>query len=97
MLEKVRRVQTASGHDGVGGADGSGVSECHLNIVIIILLKEGIGKDAEDVTAVVIPVFGYELGGNSLNLVGKALGRRHIKALLQCGSYGVPMLLAIFP
>ena len=71
MLKVVAGVKTTAGHKSVGGADGSGIAERNLYVIIIILLKEGIGKDAEDVTAVVVPVFGHELGSNLLHFVAK--------------------------
>ena len=71
MLKVIAGVQPAARHKSVGGADGSGISERNLYVIIIILLKKGIGKDAENVTAVVVPVFGYELRCNLFQLVGK--------------------------
>ena len=40
MLKVIARLQSAAGHEGVGDADGSGVSELHSDIEIIILLKK---------------------------------------------------------
>ena len=40
MLEILVCIQSAAGHEGVGDADGSGVSELHSDIEIIILLKK---------------------------------------------------------
>ena len=40
MLKVIVRLQSAAGHEGVGDADGSGVSELHSDIEIIILLKK---------------------------------------------------------
>ena len=61
MLKVIAGIKTAARHKSVGGADRSGVSKSNLYVIIIILRGEGIGKDAENVTAVVVPVFGYEL------------------------------------
>ena len=61
MLKVIGGVETATRHERVGGTDGSGIAERNLYVIIIILLKEGICKDAEDVPSVVVPVFGYEL------------------------------------
>ena len=61
MLKVIAGVQSAARHERVCGADRSGVSKSNLYVIIIILRGERIFKDAEDVTAVVVPVFGYEL------------------------------------
>ncbi|MBR5299176.1 MAG: hypothetical protein IKU36_02870 [Bacteroidales bacterium] len=61
MLKVVAGVETTARHERISGADRSSVSERNLYVIIIILLKEGICKDAEDVPSVVVPVFGYEL------------------------------------
>ena len=81
MLKVIGGVETAAGHKCVGGADGSGIAERSLHVIIIILLKERICKDAEDVTAVVVPVFGHELGSNLFKLVGKTFFAGHAKAI----------------
>ena len=97
MLEVIAGVQSAARHKSIGGAYRSGISKCNLYIVIIILLKEGIGKDAEDVTAIVIPVFGYELGRNLLQLVGKTFFTGHIETISQGGGHSIEMLVFVFP
>ena len=97
MLKVIARVQAAAGHERVCGADGGCVAECHLHVEIIILLKERIFKDAEDVPSVVIPVFGHELGSNLLQLVGKTIFTGYTEAVLQgCGN-SVLMFLPVFP
>ena len=97
MLKVIAGVETTARHKSVGGADGSGIAERNLYVVIIILLKEGIGKDAEDVTAVVVPVFGHEPRGNLFELIGKTVLAGHIKSLLQRRRNTIKMLLTIFP
>ena len=97
MLKIIAGVQSTARHKSVGGADGSGISECNLYVIIIILLKEGIGKDAEDVTAVVVPVFGYEFRCNLFQLVGKTFFTGHTEAVLQICGNRVVMLVFIFP
>lgn len=56
MLKVVAGVQSAAGHERVGGADSCRVLERHPYVVIIILFQERVSKDAENVTAVVVPV-----------------------------------------
>ena len=97
MLKVVAGVETTAGHKSVGGADGSGIAERNLYVIIIILLKEGIGKDAEDVTAVVVPVFGHELRSNLLQLVGKTFFTGHAIAVFQSCGNSVLMLVLVFP
>lgn len=97
MLKIVTGVQAAAGHEHIGGADRCGAPKSYLNIVIIILLKEGIGKDAEDVPAVVVPVFRYELGSDLFQLVGQALCTGHAEAVFQCGGNGGFVFVPIFP
>lgn len=90
MLKVVAGIETAAGHERVGGADRSGVSERHLYVVIIILLKERIFKDAEDVPPVVVPVFGYELPGNLFQLIGKTFFTGYAETVLQRRRNSVP-------
>ena len=97
MLKVIAGVQSAARHKSVGGADGSGISKSNLYVIIIILLKEGIGKDAENVTAVVVPVFGYELRCNLFQLVGKTFFTGHTETVLQICGNGVVMLVFVFP
>ncbi|NLE27361.1 MAG: hypothetical protein GX625_18925 [Clostridiaceae bacterium] len=97
MLKVIAGVETTARHKSIGGADGSGIAERNLYVVIIILLKEGIGKDAEDVTAVVVPVFGHELGSNLLQLVGKTFFTGHAKAIFQSCGNSVLMLVFVLP
>ena len=97
MLKVVAGIEIAAGHERVGGADRSGVSERHLYVVIIILLKERIFKDAEDVPPVVVPVFGYELPGNLFQLIGKTFFTGYAETVLQRRRNSVLMFVPIFP
>ena len=97
MLKVAAGVETTAGHKSIGGADGSSIAERNLYVIIIILLKEGIGKDAEDVTAVVVPVFGHELGSNLLQLVCKTFFTGHAKAIFQSCGNSVLMLVFVLP
>ena len=97
MLKIIGGVEAAARHERVGGTYSSGIAERNLYVVIIILLKEGIGKDAEDVTTVVVPVFGYELGSNLFQLVGKTFFTGHTEAVLQGRRNSVVVLVSVFP
>ena len=97
MLKVVAGIETAAGHERISGADGCRISESNTYVVIIILFQKGIGKDAEDVPAVVVPVFGHEPGGNLFELIGKTVPAGHIKSLLQRRRNTIKMLLTVFP
>ena len=97
MLKVVAGIETAAGHERISGADGCSISVSSAYVVIIILFQKGIGKDAEDVPAVVVPVFGHEPGGNLFELIGKTVPAGHIKSLLQRRRNTIKMLLTIFP
>ena len=97
MLKVVAGIEAAAGHERISGADGCRISESNTYVVIIILFQKGIGKDAEDVPAVVVPVFGHEPGGNLFELIGKTVPAGHIKSLLQRRRNTIKMLLTIFP
>ena len=87
MLKVIAGIKTAARHKSVSGADCSGVSKSNLYVIIIILRGERIFKDAEDITAVVIPIFGYEFRCNLFQLVGKTFFTGHTEAVLQiCGN-----------
>ncbi|MBR2894820.1 MAG: hypothetical protein IKC03_04060, partial [Oscillospiraceae bacterium] len=97
MLKVVAGVQTTAGHERVGGTDSCRIAERHTYVIIIILFQEGIGKDAEDVTAVVVPVFGYKLRSNLLKLIGKTVLAGDIVALFQGCCNCISMFVSIFP
>ena len=97
VLKIVLRIQTATGHERVGGTYRSCVFERDAYVVIIILFEERIGKDAENVMAVVVPILVYKLKSNLLQLIGKTLLAGNIIALLQGCGYCVLMLITIFP
>ena len=97
MLKVASRLQTTTGKEHIGGTDSSRISESDTYVIIIILFEERIGKDAEDVPAVVVPVFRYEPRGNLFELIGKTVLAGHIKSLLQRRRNTIKMLLTIFP
>ena len=97
MLKVVSGIETAAGHKSIGGTYGSGIAERNPYVIIIILLKERIFKDAEDVTSVVVPVFGHELGSNLFQLVGKTFFTGHTEAVLQRCSNSIVVLVFVFP
>ena len=76
------RLQPAAGQQGVGGADGDGISECGSYVEIIIIVQIGTVNDAKDVKLVVLPVFVRKPGGDPLQLLHKAEFGIRIKASL---------------
>ena len=97
MLKVVAGIETAAGHERISGADGCSISESSAYVVIIILFQKGIGKDAENIPAVVVPVFVHEPGGDLFELIGKTVLAGHVKSLLQRRRNTIKMLLTIFP
>ncbi|MBR0196120.1 MAG: hypothetical protein IJQ32_07780 [Paludibacteraceae bacterium] len=90
-------LQAASGQDGVGDADGGGISESNSDVEIIILFQEGVRNDVEDVPLICVPVFIRKLGGDPLYLPFDAAIARNLITALQHGAHGVLMLRAVFP
>jgi hypothetical protein len=70
-------VKPAPREQNIGGADHGGISECHPDIEVIILLQEGIFKVAKDVILMVVPILVHQLGGNALQLIGKTVFAAH--------------------
>ena len=97
MLKVIAGVQTAAGHEQIGGADSGRISELYPYIEVIILLKERIFKDAENVPAVVVPVFADKPVGNLLQLVGKAVFAGDAESVLQSIGYGLPVVVTVCP
>lgn len=97
MFKVVFRFQTAAQHQGITDADLDGISEGHSYIEFIILFQKRILKDAENIPAVVLPVFPRQLRGNCLQLNSQAFACRNAVVFLQHGGYGRNMLLPQFP
>ena len=96
MLKVVFRLQAAAGHEGVGDADGGGVSELRSDVELIILLQKAAVNDVEDVLPVIVPIFRRKLGGDFFKLFRK-VAAGHIKPLLQRRRYCVPIFLLVLP
>ena len=97
MFKVVFRLQTAAQHQRIADTDLCGIPEGHSYIEFIILFQKRILKDAENVPAVVLPVFPCQLRGHSLQLNGKAFACRNAIVFLQHGGYCRNMLLPQFP
>ena len=57
------RLQPAPAHQHVGDADLCGISELHLGVELIIVVKIGIVNVVENIPLVICPVFFCKLGG----------------------------------
>jgi len=97
MLKVFAGVQTAAGHKGIGSADGGSIFECHPYVVVIILLKERIGKDVKNILAVIIPVFRYQLFRNALQLLTKVILIGNAVFLLQSRGHSCAVFLTVLP
>ena len=97
MPEVFRGVHPASVQEHICGTDHGGVPKGGSYVEIIILLQEGIRKDAEDVPLVGVPVFVHELGGDSLKLDLQPLVAGHVVVFLQSLGNGVLILPLVRP
>ena len=97
VFKVVFRFQSAAKHQGITDADLSGIAESCSNVVFIILFQKRILKDAEDIPAVILPIFPCQLGRHSLQLSGKAFARRNTVIFLQHGGNNRNMFLPQFP
>ena len=96
MFKVVFRLQAAAGHEGVGDADGGGISELRSDVELIILLQKAAVNDAEDVLPVIVPIFRRKLGGDLLKLFHE-VAAGHVKPLPQRRRYRVLIFLPVLP
>ena len=89
--------QTAPGKQGVGGADGGCVEECHAFVIVMIPLQIRSVNDAEDVLLVGKEIFCDFDGGNLLQLLCDAAIIGNGKLFLQSGGNCLLMLRVVFP
>ena len=97
MLKVGLRLHAAAGQESVGGADCCRAPKGCFDVKVIVLFQKGAFNEAEDVVLIVIPVFVHQLGGYTLQLIGKALFPRNRKAPLQSCRHRIPMLLPVLP
>ena len=88
MGEIVFRFHPASGHQGVGNADGGGCLKLHFDVIFIIFLQEGTVNDIEEVLPVFLPILICQLMGNIRELLGQIIAADPV-ALLQHSRYGI--------
>ncbi|MEF2838865.1 MAG: hypothetical protein U0N82_14230 [Oscillospiraceae bacterium] len=79
----VIRIQTASGHDGIGGTNHGGFMEGIPDIFFIIIRNIGTVNVAEDVLLVRSPVFSYLPVGNFFDKIRKCGSRTDAKLICQ--------------
>ncbi|MGN8767268.1 hypothetical protein [Blautia massiliensis (ex Liu et al. 2021)] len=97
VFKVVFRLQTAAQHQGITDTDLGGIPEGHSDVEFIILFQKRILKDAENVPAVVLPVFPRQLRSHGLQLIGKVFACRNAVVFLQHRRHGWNMLLPQFP
>ena len=56
MSEILLRPQSATGHEGVGDADGGSGFELNFDVVLIVLLQKGTVNDRKNVLLVIRPI-----------------------------------------
>ncbi|MDY4509472.1 MAG: hypothetical protein SPD95_12220 [Candidatus Faecousia sp.] len=89
--------QPAPGQQGVGGADGGCVEECHAFVIVMIPLQIRSVNDAENVLLVGEEIFCNFDGGNLLQLLCDAAIIGNGKLFLQSGGNCLLMVRAVFP
>ena len=89
--------QPAPGKQGVGGADGGCVEECHAFVIVMIPLQIRSVNDAKNVLLVGKEIFCDFDGGNLLQLLCDAAIIGNGKLFLQSGRNCLLMLRAVFP
>ncbi|MBQ7299813.1 MAG: hypothetical protein IJW77_08235 [Clostridia bacterium] len=98
LVDKIlTRLQSASGHQNIGGTYHRRIAKGNTDVEIIILLKERICNDVEYVALVIVPVFIHQLCRDNLQLFGKSLFTGDLKATFQCRCYNRFMFLSVFP
>lgn len=90
MFKVVFRLQTAAQHQGITDTDLGGIPEGNSDVEFIILFQKRIFKDAEDVPAVVLPVFPRQLRSHSFKLNSKAFACRNRSKNISEKSAGRP-------
>ena len=89
--------QPAPGQQGVGGADGGCVEECHAFVIVMIPLQIRSVNDAEDVLLMGKEIFCDFDGGNLLQLLCDTAIIGNGKLFLQSGGNCLRMLRAVIP
>ena len=90
------RLQSASGQESVGDADGGGAAEGCSYVELIIFLKERTVNDVEDVPLMFFPIFHRQLAGDMLQLIGHHEIIRAI-TVFQRVMHGVHVLILQLP
>ena len=72
MGEVTGRIKPAAAHQGIGGADRTGVFEYSSQVVLIIFFEERTVNDAENVLPVIFPIAVDQFPGDCLQLCRQA-------------------------
>ena len=97
MLKVVFRLHTTAGQENVGGADCRRAPKGCFDVKVIIFFQKGAFNEAEDVVLIVIPVFVHQMGGHTLQLIGKARFPGNPKSPFQSRRHRILMLLPVLP
>ena len=97
MLKVVLRLHAAAGQENIGGADCRRTPKGCFDVKVIIFFQKGAFNEAENIILVIIPVFVHQLGGYTLQLIGKSLFAGNRIAPLQGRRHSVLMLLPVLP
>ena len=89
--------QTTPGQQYIGGADGSGVEECHAFVIVMILFQIRSVNDAEKILLMGKEIFGNFYRRNLFQLVGEVTSIPDAVLLLQSMGNSLLMLRAVFP
>ena len=97
MFEIAARLQTAAGHEGVGDADGGGVSESGSDVELIIRFEIGIRNDVKHIPLMFRPVFAGEPRRDLLQLLRQAARSGNAIGTFQSGTDRLPVLVPVLP
>ena len=81
MLEILLRIQPTAGHQGICNADGGSCLELYSFVKFIVLLKERIVNDIEEVALMLVPILTGQLSGHIGELLGKIVTGNAVVAL----------------
>lgn len=97
MIKVGSRLHTAARHQRIGDAHGSGISELHPYVELIIFLQERIVNDGEDVSLMLIPVFAGKPDSNLFKLIGETACFGNIIIALQHIGNSIVVFLTKLP
>lgn len=73
MLKILVCIQSASGHQGVGNADGGGRLKLDFDVKFIVLIQERTVNDIAEVLLMLVPILTRQFSGHIGGLLGKII------------------------